>query len=134
MHTEVYRRQHEQLRVLLDQTSRSLVPLDAEACRAGLGRLANVLNVHLALEDRALYPRLMTHDDLGLRKTAREFQMRMGSLAHEFRVFYERWIPAGAIESSSYDFALAYRAMSAALRRRMELEDTTLYRMVDSIL
>lgn len=131
MHTELYRRQHDQLRALLVETSRHLVPLDAAACRAGLSRLATVLSVHLALEDRALYPRLITHDDVEVRKIAREYQGRMGHLAADFHVFCDRWTPHGAIESAQYEFALAYRDLSQHLRQRMDMEDATLYRLVD---
>lgn len=131
MRTDVYRRQHQQLRTLLAGTSRFLVPLDAAACRAGLGRLSTVLNVHLALEDKALYPHLMTHDNPDVRRTASEFQSRMGSLAQQFQSFYERWERPGEIESSAYEFAVEYRALSEALRSRMDMEDTTLYELVE---
>ena len=131
MRTEVYRRQHQQLHTLLAGMSRFLVPLDAGACRAALERLSTVLNVHLSLEDKALYPHLMTHDDPDVRRTASEFQSRMGCLAQQFEAFYERWERPGEIESSAYEFALEYRALSEALRTRMDMEDETLYELVE---
>lgn len=131
MGTEVYRRQHDQLRTLLAGTTRYLVPLDADACRAALQRLAMVLNVHLALEDKALYPRLLTHDDSDVRRTASEFQLHMGCLAQQFYAFHGRWGRPGEMESSAYEFALEYRSLSEALRQRMDMEDTTLYELVD---
>lgn len=131
MRTEVYRRQHHQLRTLLDGMSRFLVPLDAGACRAGLERLSTVLKVHLALEDKALYPHLITHDNPDVRRTAGEFQFHMGRLAQEFEAFHARWSRPGEIESSAYEFAVEYRELSEALRRRMDMEDTTLYVLVE---
>jgi hypothetical protein len=131
MRTDVYRRQHHQIRTLLAGTSQFLVPLDAGACRSGLERLATVLNVHLALEDKALYPRLMTHDDPDVRRTASEFHTRMGRLAEQFEAFYAKWGRPGEIESSAYEFAVEYRALSEALRHRMDVEDATLYQLVE---
>lgn len=133
MHLELYRLQHDQLRALLAETSQHLVPLDAGACRTSLVRLATVLNVHLALEDRALYPRLVAHDDARIQDIAREFQTRMGNLALDFQAFCERWGRPGAIESDTDEFTLAYCTFSQTLRQRMDKEDMTLYRLVDSV-
>lgn len=131
MHTGVYRRQHDQLRRLIVSTSNHLVPLDAVACRAGLARLETIVSVHLALEDQALYPRMMTHDNPKIREIAANYRTRMGSLAAEFQTFVRKWSPCGEIESAAFDFAVEYCAISDALIHRMELEDSTLYALVD---
>jgi hypothetical protein len=55
----------------------------------------------------------------------------MGGLAENFEAFYRTWRRPGQIESAAYEFAVAYRAFSSALRQRMDSEDESLYRLVD---
>ncbi|HKU66807.1 MAG TPA: hemerythrin domain-containing protein [Candidatus Baltobacteraceae bacterium] len=131
MRTKVYRRQHAALRTLLDETSSHLVPLDADACRIGLAKLARLLGTHLALEDRALYPRLMTHDDPAVRRAAIKYQASMGRLRPAFDAFHDRWSRCDAIEAAAHEFTAAFRVIAAALRQRMDFEDAHLYRMID---
>ena len=133
MQTELYRRQHDQLRGLLRDTSDHLVPLDADACRSRLARLATLLSVHLALEDQALYPHLMKHDNAKIREIAGEYRTRMGRLSSDFRLFAEKWSQGDRIESAQYDFAVEYGAISEAVLERMDLEDSTLYALVDMV-
>lgn len=131
MQTNVYRRQHAEIRRLLEKTGGSLVPLDADACRSMLGRLAAMLNVHLGMEDRALYPRLMTHDDPLVREIAMEYRLNMGQLAAVFEAFAKKWGGGGAIEASPEHFARAHHAIAQALTQRMDMEDANLFALVE---
>lgn len=116
---------------MLEEMARCLMPLDPEACRSSLAKLAGVLKIHLAMEDNALYPRMLTHAEPEVRKTAAEYQQSMGQLAPAFEAFYEKWRRHGAIEAAPEEFAGACRAIAQALKQRMDLEDANLYDMVD---
>lgn len=129
MQTRLYRQQHAEIRRLLDEADRSLV--DAEACRSVLARLAGVLNIHLAMEDRALYPRMMTHDDPLVRETAMAYRQGMGQLGTAFEAFCRKWGAHGAIEVSPDHFSRAQRVMAQALKQRMDMEDGNLFELVD---
>lgn len=131
MQTKLYRQQHGEMRRLLDEASKNALPLDPESCRSTLARLAGILKIHLAMEDKALYPRMLTHDDAQVRQTAGEYQQSMGQLAPAFESFYERWRLHGAIEQAPQEFSGALRVIQRALRERMDLEDANLYDLVD---
>lgn len=131
MQTNVYRRQHAEIRRLLEKTGGSLAPLDADACRSMLDRLTDILNVHLGMEDRALYPRMMTHDDPLVREIAMEYRQSMGQLAAAFEGFARKWGAGGAIEASPEHFAREHRAIARALTQRMDMEDGNLFVLVE---
>lgn len=131
MQTKLYRQQHGEIRRLLGDIQQTLNPTDAEKGRSGLAQLAGVLKIHLAMEDNALYPRMLAHDDAAVRATAAEYQESMGHLAPAFEQFYEKWRRHGAIEADSSEFARSYRALALALEDRMRMEDANLYDLVD---
>lgn len=131
MQTKIYRQQHGDMRRELNDLRKTIMPLQPEEARARLARLAGLLKIHLAMEDRALYPRMLTHGDPEVRQTAGEYQQSMGNLAQAFEAFYERWRKHGEIEAHASEYADAYQALAQALNRRMDLEDKNLYDLVD---
>lgn len=116
---------------MLEEISRCLVPLEPEACRSEIAKLAGILKIHLAMEDKALYPLMLAHAEPAVRRTAAEYQQSMGKLAPAFDAFYEKWRRHGAIESASGEFVGAYRGIADALNKRMDMEDANLYQVVD---
>lgn len=132
MQTNVYRRQHAEIRRLLERLER-LVPLDADVCRSLHAKLAAMLRVHFGMEDRALYPRMMTHDDPLVRETAMEYRQSMGQLASASEAFSRKWGGRGAIEESPDHFWLAQRAFAQALKERMDMEDTNLFELAERV-
>lgn len=131
MQTKIYRQQHGEMRRMVQELSRYLVPIDPEACRSSLAKLAGILKIHLAMEDNALYPRMLANPDAAVRKIAAEYQQSMGQLAPAFETFYEKWRRHGAIDSAPQEFVDACRGIADALKKRMDLEDANLYQLVD---
>lgn len=119
------------MRRMLAESARAIAPVDAEACRSNIAKLAGILKIHLAMEDSALYPRMLAHPEAAVRETAAEYQRSMGQLAPAFEAFYEKWRRHGAIESAPEEFASAWRGIVDALNQRMDLEDANLYDLVD---
>lgn len=131
MQTKLYRRQHGDIRRLLHEATRNLVPLDPDACRSTLAKLAGTLKIHIAMEDNALYPRLLAHQNPAVRQTASDYQQSMGQLGPAFEQFFARWSAHGAIEAQPAHYAAGQRVIAEALRQRMDLEDANLYDLVD---
>lgn len=131
MQTKVYRQQHGEMRRLLDEAGHKLLPLDPEGCRSALARLSGVLKIHLAMEDKALYPRMLTHGDARVRETAGQYQESMGRLAPAFHAFYEKWRHHGSIEASPAEYAGGFHVIEKELKQRMDMEDANLYELVD---
>jgi hypothetical protein len=97
-----------------------------EAHRA-LSSLTGILNVHLAMEDRSLYPRLLEHEDAALRALARRFLDERGALREEFERYRAHFPSTAAIEAEPAAFVDETRVMLGMLWRRMKLEDDELH-------
>lgn len=130
MQTSIYRRQHEELERLAGGLAAILETGSATELRTTLARLAGVLKVHLAMEDKNMYPRLLEHEDPEVRSMAAEYQRTMGDLAPAFNGYYDRWSET-AIERDRRGFAEATKGIAAALGARIALENDHLYAMVD---
>ena len=97
-----------------------------EAHRA-LSSLTGLLNVHLAMEDRSLYPRLLEHDDPQLRALAKRFLDERGQLYDEFERYRRHFSSTAAIEAEPAAFVDETRAVLGLLWNRMKLEDDVLH-------
>jgi hypothetical protein len=98
----------------------------SEAYRT-LSSLSGILNVHLAMEDRSLYPNLIHHRDLQLRTLAQRFLDERAALRERYDEFRARWSSAAAIEGGAEQFIDDTRAVLGMLWTRMKMEDDVLH-------
>jgi hypothetical protein len=133
--TETFRRQHDELArlvgVLLELVART--PMPAAEVQRVLSRLAGVLRVHVAMEDEALYPRLLDHADPEVRTLARGFLDRFGSAYRDFLDFRARWAKVEQIAAAPAELAREVRTVAGALRERVGEENAVLYERVDQL-
>lgn len=133
--TESFRRQHDELArlvgVLLELVARA--PMPAAEVQRTLSRLAGVLRVHTAMEDEALYPRLLQHTDPEVRALARDFLDRFGSAYRGFLDVRARWASVEQITAAPAELARDVRAVADALRERVHEENAVLYERVDQL-
>jgi hypothetical protein len=108
--------------------------LDVEKLQRGAGdahrllsSLTGILNVHLAMEDRSLYPRLLQHFDAPLRDLARRFLDERGVLREQFDAYRARWPSTATIEAGAAAFIDETRVVLGMLWNRMKLEDDVLH-------
>lgn len=135
--TQRYRAQHAELLALADQISTLIgdgdVAFSPVAVRSLVSVLAGKLSIHLAMEDKTLYPSLMAHSDPDVRALATSYSKEMGSLADEFTQFNRRWLTAAQIAKAPTEFIGEATIIIAALRKRIEKENDRLYKLVDEI-
>ena len=98
--------------------------------RTLLSNLAGKLNLHLAMEDKALYPRLMEKKDAESGVLARKYMDEMGGLAQVFTTYNSKW-QVSAISADAAGFCRETQTVFAALGKRIEREDNHLYPLVD---
>ena len=96
MKTENFRKQHDELLIQVEKIQSQLanptgIAENSAALRGHLTSLLGKVQVHLAMEDNALYPRLINGTDTTLAKMAQEFQTEMGSLKQVFVEFIQTW-------------------------------------------
>ena len=134
-YTDNFRRQHQELLALVGELTGKLKvePGDTRGLRNLLSALAGKLTVHLAMEDKALYPRLAEAKVETARGLARAFQQEMGGLAQAFANYNQKW-QADTIKADPGGFARETHAVFAAIGRRIGRENEELYPLADRML
>jgi Hemerythrin HHE cation binding domain len=97
-----------------------------EVCRE-LSSLSGILRVHLAMEDRSLYPHLLTHGDTHLRTLAQRFLDERAALRRQYDDYRAHWPAASAIEGAAERFIDETRVILGVLWNRMKMEDDVLH-------
>jgi len=106
---------------------------NAENARGVLSELAGRLKIHLAMEDKALYPRLLTQGDAEAKRVTQRFMNEMGTLSKSFETYVKRWPSPAAIQASAASFVAETKAIFAALQARVGLEERDLYPLADRL-
>jgi hypothetical protein len=132
-HTQAYRNQHDEIRSATRALANVASSGDVPAIRKSLTHLSALIDVHVSLEDTAFYPALYKYADPELGRIAKAYQESMGKLASVYAAFCSRWMQRGAIEEDPCGFAKELNDVCSTLERRMDLENNTLYMMVDGL-
>lgn len=89
-------------------------------------RMAHILAVHLAKEDKILYPKLKTDADQRLARLATAFEEEMGNLAAGYHAYMAAW-SGEAIAADRAAFCNDTARIMALLGRRIDKEERELY-------
>ncbi|XUU61683.1 hemerythrin domain-containing protein [Erythrobacter sp. HA6-11] len=133
--THTFRRQHAAIEKLASELSEAMSGIDAdpdaELCAHIIAKMTGILTLHLAAEDRSLYPRMIASSDPGVSKTASKFAEEMGNLAPAYSEFEARWRSADAICDDPQGFRHEANAILQALSTRIHRENTVLYPLAE---
>ncbi len=131
MYLELLTDHHTSIYALLKQlsgfSSASMLTANAEEASRAISRLAGLLTVHLAAEDKFLYPSLARSEDEHIRTTAAHFEEEMGHLASTFLTYKEAWMTPTKIRQNPAACLEATKEVLAALQERLDREDAQLY-------
>lgn len=135
--TQIFRRQHDALELLAADFMAALgtckTELQARDCARTLAKLTGILLMHLAAEDRSLYPRMMASQDVATAQTAHRFAEEMGGLAGAYRDFNAKWSRAEAILADVPGCMAEAQSVFAALGNRIARENDELYPLADQM-
>jgi hemerythrin-like domain-containing protein len=95
--------------------------------------MSGAIKLHLAAEDRMLYPALACAEDPLVAQTSRMFQQEMGGLAGTFMAFVGRWNIAAKISQDPQGFRDEANAVFKALHMRVQRENRELYPMAEAM-
>lgn len=130
-YTDKFKAQHDDiLQVAGEITSQLKANGDPAALRKLLSNMAGKVNFHLAMEDEALYPRLMTGGTAAVKTKAAKFKEEMGGLGRVFTDYSAKW-QTSAIRADFDGFANETRKVFGALAKRIERENNELYPLAD---
>jgi iron-sulfur cluster repair protein YtfE (RIC family) len=135
--TQTYRVQHAELFEIVTQITPLIesgsLPQNAAEVRKLVSALAGKLSIHLAMEDKSLYPKLMTHKNPDVRALSTRYTEEMGMLAEHFTRFNQRWLTAQMIAKDAEGFVAEINLLFEALRTRIDKENHELFKLVDGL-
>ncbi|MEO7050511.1 MAG: hemerythrin domain-containing protein [Rhodanobacter sp.] len=106
---------------------------NASPARKILSNLLGKLTLHLAVEDRSVYPQLQSSPDAAVASMAKRFEQEMGGIAANVQAWSKSWPTPGAIQSDPRRFITETADIVSALKKRMQREDLELYAAVDAL-
>src|SRR5581483_5456470 len=110
--TALLRQQHAELLALAGRISSLLAAgFDAHDLRSLVSLLVARLRVHLAIEDRVLYPQLAEHRDPAVRQLASALAAEVGDLWARVEQYRDRWPHCPAVDGNRNAFAEETRAV-----------------------
>lgn len=136
MNIDKFKREHVDLLTAVG-TLRELVQTGvqehAEAIVEQLVSMSAAIKLHLAAEDRMLYPALAGAADPRIAETGRQFQQEMGGLAGTYGAFAARWNLAAKIAHDPQGFRHEANEVFKALHTRVQRENRELYPLAEMI-
>jgi len=105
----------------------------AATIRPLLSKLAGLVTLHLAMEDRSLYPTLAAHPDATVRATAKRYSDEMAPIAAVFADYMKNWQTTMQMRADPAGFAAASKAVFNALSKRIHFEHKELYPAFDQL-
>lgn len=100
---------------------------------AGLvSALSSTVKLHLAIEDRILYPSLQKGGDPQLAAMGHAYQEDMKGIASEYIAFSRRWSSAAALQAHAEAFRKEANAVLKTLYLRMCRENTEFYPAIEA--
>jgi hypothetical protein len=133
---ESCRRQHRQILELATELEQVLKKPGEVASHGGdvrklISKMSGLVKVHLANEDKVLYPRLVSSKQAKVSSTAKEFTTSMGGLVNTYVAWDAKWT-AQLIAQKPNDFVHESRTIIDALGSRVSHEERDLYRLAES--
>lgn len=133
--TDKFRAQHDELLTLASDLQATLnesqLAVDASASRSVLSKLMGKLTMHLAAEDKVLYPDLQSSSDPAVVGLAKRFADEMSGVAPTVVAFNEKWATPSAIKANPASFIAETKNILGVLGNRINRENRELYAAAD---
>lgn len=130
-----YKQQHVDIHHRIDelrQLCKAGVTENAPAIAGAVVAMSSLIKLHLAAEERALYPALQRSGNAAMAQLGARFQTDMGPIAAAFDAFARRWNTAQRIRDEGEAFRAAANETMRCLWERVRLEDRDFYPKVES--
>lgn len=96
-----------------------------------INALAGKITIHLSMEDKYLYPRLIESKNLEVQKLAERYQKEMGSLAENFVRYKDKYNTGLKILGNRNELVSDTDFIFNAIEKRVEREEKELYKLID---
>lgn len=129
---------HQHLDILDDIAAlRQLVHAGIEANADGIAAriiaMSGNIKLHLAVEDKVLYPALRTSGDAGLARMSNLYQLEMNGIVAAYLAFATQWSSAARLLAAPERFRAEANAVLRNVYQRMKKEDHEFYPAVEAL-
>lgn len=135
MNLEKYKEQHHlilggiaELRAL----AKAGVEKNASHIAATVVSMSSTIRLHLAVEDRSLYPALRAGSDGVLSRLGQRYQAEMNSIAELYLSFARKWNTGANVAGDPQGFRNEANAVLKTLHQRIRQEDTEFYPAIEA--
>ncbi len=123
--------QHNQIIAIIEKLSPLLGKIETDSnsikARDLLEILYSLLDTHLKVEDKLLYPVLRQSSDQSVKKTAETYSEEMGNLFKDVNLYMRRWTTSSIIAADAEDFKKETKPLVWALLKRIDRENNGLF-------
>lgn len=116
----------------LRELTRLGIPASDEIA-AALVKFSSTIRLHLAAEDKFLYPSLNRSEDPQIVALSRRFETDMADIAHRFMVFARNWNIGAKIAADFDGFRRAANLTLKPVWDRMQRENREFYPRIEAI-
>lgn len=94
--------------------------------------MSSIIKLHLAVEDKILYPALQHANNASLARMGKKFQDEMTSIALAYLDFARKWNSASTVAQDPEGFRSDANSVLRVLHDRMRKENTDFYPMIEA--
>lgn len=135
MNIDKFKHQHTQILDCvseLRQLVRNGIGANALRIAGRIVAMSSVIKLHLAVEDRVLYPALQASNNAALARMSKLYQGEMHGIARAYLEFAGKWNTATQVQQEPEQFRSEANIVLKILFDRMKREDTEFYPAIDA--
>jgi hypothetical protein len=136
MEIERFKQQHVQILdgiAALRRFAHAGIAKHASDIAGTIAKLSSIVTLHLAIEDRILYPALQNGSDARLAEMGRAYQEDMKGIANGYIAFSRRWNSAAVVAEKAEQFRGEANTVLKTLYARMQRENTEFYPAIEAL-
>lgn len=130
-------RQHNEIRDLLIKIKKNMnksgIEQNVDTLVKDMNVLSGKLSIHMSLEDKFLYPKLMNSDNNSLKDLSKKYNDDMGSISAAFKVYKTKFNIKSKILNNADEFLKESLDIIKVLEERISKEDKFLYPKIKSL-
>lgn len=136
MNIDKFKQQHLDILAAIDALrtlARAGVAGQAPAIAAQIVAMSGLIKLHLAVEQRYLYPAAQASGVASLVRMGHRYETEMDDIAGAYLAFAGRWNTAARLEAEPDQFRSEANSVLQALYQRMSREDHELYPAIEAM-
>ena len=104
---------------------------NADAIAHSVSRLAGIINVHLSMEDKFMYPGLAKSTDDKIKGLGLRYQKQMGDIAGNFIQYKDKYNTKSGVLKGASGMKMETDRIFKEIRNRIRTEEEELYKYIN---